>query len=147
MAESPSLCLVDAAVLVEAVRRGSLTEMCRRRRLGTGELTIASSRLQRTGIVVAWAADLATFVADGRIEVLSANAVELAEVVRWGGSWTMCGAELELLALGLAGKGRLCTADAVVRRAMRELGFEDRWVSAAGLFGESQRAVRQTDGR
>jgi hypothetical protein len=48
----------------------------------------------------------------------------VAAVVRWVGSGALGSAELELVALVMAGKGVLRTRDTVVRRVVKELGLE-----------------------
>lgn len=126
-----SKCLIDVGVLAHALRRGLLLDgLCATRRIAVNELALESvgpwKNDSRCGEAVM---RLARAIADGRVEVLRANVGEIAAVVRWVGSERLSGAELEAVALALAGKGGLCTRDAVVIRVMRELGIEATMVS------------------
>jgi hypothetical protein len=121
-----SRCLVDAGLLMEAARCGRLEELCGGGGVATGELTLASVRYWRDDAGECHVIDLGALVADGRLEVLSASATEVAAVVRWVGSGALGSAELELVALVMAGKGGLGTADSAVRRMAIQLGLEER---------------------
>lgn len=122
MVSTSSCLLLEPSVLVALVRRGCLAEVCRTRRVGVGELTLAANH--KSGIIPFWQATVEQLVADGRIEVHSASAAELAGVVRWVGAGALACAELELVALTLAGRGVVCTDDTVVWRVMQDLGIE-----------------------
>jgi hypothetical protein len=121
--------IIDLGALADAVQAGQLGALCGGERIGVGELTMESMRRCRCGKYADEVSALAHAVAVGKVEVLRASAVEIAAVVRWVGSDRLSGAELEAVALVLAGKGRLCTQDAVVIRVMRELGLEERLIT------------------
>lgn len=124
--DSTSRCLIDGSLLLDLMQRGALSEVCRVRRVAVGELALAAVRDGRDTVSVPCLMELNDLIARGEIEVLAASAFELAAVVQWIGSGALSGAELETLALMLAGKGSLCTTDAVLRRAAERLGIGDR---------------------
>ncbi len=130
---SGSHCLVDALVLAAGVRNGFLERWCGERRIAVGELTCKAMREWYAAHGSPTAIDVGALVADGRIAVIGATARELADVVRWVGDRRLSRAELEMVAIVLAGRARICTMDGMVRRVMRELGIDDRCVGVEEL--------------
>lgn len=118
--ESALRCLVDGWELLELLRGGSFDRLAESQRLATGRLTYVA--VQDCGSDIR--TPLAHLITSGRLEVLDASALELAQVLRWTGSGSVSAAELELIALVLAGKGTLQTRDVVVMRVLSEFGID-----------------------
>lgn len=126
-------CLVDATVLIDAVRRGFLDRL-----VGGNEIMVAESVLRE---VKYWkdddgtrhAIDLTGYVRQGKIDVVSATADELATVVRQIGGSSLGATELELVAVVIARGMWLCTMDHAVWKAMDKVGVAHRLTSVGTL--------------
>lgn len=132
-------------VLIDGARYGFLDPL-----LGAGGIAVARAVL---GEVRYWRdeqgdkrpIDLGQYVLAGRLTVEDATTEEMVPLVGRIGSSALGAGELESLALVLARGERFCTADRAARRAMRELGVEDRWVALEELLAELDPPVAVPD--
>jgi hypothetical protein len=116
-------------VLASSLQRGGVGALGVDGGLATGELTLGVLTRGPARLPEVQRVELGRLVRSGVVAVLSATAVEVGAVVRWVGCDSVSAAELELVALVLAGRARLRTSDRVVMRLVCELGVEDRLVA------------------
>lgn len=131
--ESGSLCLVDAMVLVDAVKYGFLDALLDGHSIGAARAVLREARFYRDDSGQEHAIDLQPQVASGKLSEVSAAQTEVDAVVmrlqrRLGAG------EIESIALVVARGHRLCTADKPAVRAMKNLGILDRWVPLEDLL-------------
>jgi hypothetical protein len=123
-------------VLIDGARYGFLDPL-----LGAGSVAVARAalgevRYWRDAEGVRHPIDLGPYVLAGRLAVEDATTAEMVALLKRIRSSALGAGELESLALVLARGERFCTADKAARRAMGELGVEDRWVALEELLGE-----------
>lgn len=134
MAESGSPCLVDAMVLVDAVKYGFLEDLVVGHTITVAATALAEVKHYKGTDGVKHPIDLAPFTASGRLTVYSASAGDIAMLLTRLTRRSLGEGELESLALVLKHGWPFCTADRQAVREMKDLGLLDRWVPLEELL-------------
>lgn len=123
-------------VLIDGARYGFLDPLLGGHRIAAARAVLGEVRYWRDEQGGKQPIDLGQYVLAGRLTVEDATTAEMVALLKRIRSSALGAGELESLALVLARGERFCTADRAARRAMRELGLENRWVALEELLGE-----------
>jgi hypothetical protein len=132
-------------VLIDAARYGLLDRLCAQSRFGVAALAAAEVQYWKDADGERHMIDLTGLRTQGRIEVISATAEEIVEVLRLVSTRALGHGELESLALVRARGMRFCTADRAAIRVMRGAGLQQHWVSFAELLSSLDPPVAVPD--
>ena len=131
---SGSLCLVDAMVLVDAVKHGFLKALLDGSCIGVAASALGEVKYYRDDQGKQQLIDLTPHVQAGRLTVVTATATEVQGLVAKGLQRRLGRGELESLALVVARSHDFCTADKTAVREIKDLGVLERWISLEELL-------------
>lgn len=132
-------------VLIDGARYGSLEPLLGGHRIAAARAVLGEVRYWRDAEGRRHPIDLGQYVLAGRLTAVDGTTAEMVALLKRIRSSALGAGELESLALVLARGERFCTADRAARRAMGELGVENRWVALEELLAALEPPVAVPD--